>query len=73
MFDSIRPKSGWRGLSNGTDWGVTAFKLHNLGGKSITVEFIDLRGWEMDWLDVYFHTVNSISEPTLMYSDLNPF
>ena len=61
------------GLSNGTDWGVAAFKLHNLGGKSTSVELIDLRGWEMDWLDVYFHTVNKTTEPTLLYSDLNQF
>jgi hypothetical protein len=60
------------GLSNGTDWGVAAFRLHNLGGKSTSVEFIDLRGWEIDWLDVYSHTVNKTSEPTLLYRDLIP-
>ncbi len=61
------------GLGNGTDWGVAAFKLHNLGGKSTSIELIDIRGWEMDWLDVYFHTVNKTSEPTLVYSDLDSF
>ena len=27
----------------------------------------------MNWLDVYFHTVNMTTEPTLIYSDLEPF
>ena len=60
-------------LANGTDWAVVAFKLHNLGGKSIAVVLIDVRSWEMDWSRVYFHTINETSEPTLVYSDLNYF
>ena len=31
-------------LSNGTDRGVAAFKLKNLGGKSTSIEIIDVRG-----------------------------
>lgn len=60
-------------LVNGTDWGVVAFKLHNLGGKSIAVVLIDVRSWEMDWSRVYFHTINETSEESLLYSDLNYF
>lgn len=60
-------------LANGTDWGVVAFKLHNLGGKSISVVLIDVRSWEMDWSRVYFHTINETSEGSLLYSDLDYF
>jgi flagellin-like protein len=60
-------------LANGTDWTVVAFKLHNLGGKSIAVALIDIRSWEMDWSRVYFHTINETSEAALTYSDLNYF
>jgi flagellin-like protein len=58
-------------LSNGTDWSVAGFKLRNLGGKSISVELIDIRGWEMDWSTVYFHTVNETTEGPLLYRDLD--
>ena len=57
-------------LNNGTDRAVVAFKLYNLGGKSISVELIDVRGWEVDRSTVYFHTVNKTSESVLLYCDL---
>lgn len=60
-------------LVNGTDRSVVAFKLHNLGGKSIALQTIDVRGSEMDWTTVYFHQVNKTSENDLLYSDLNYF
>ncbi|MHA2069349.1 MAG: archaellin/type IV pilin N-terminal domain-containing protein [Candidatus Thorarchaeota archaeon] len=60
-------------LSNGTDRAVVAFKLYNIGGKSISVEIIDVRGLEVDWSIVYFHVVNKTSENTLLYSDLSYF
>ena len=60
-------------LSNGTDRSVIAFKLHNLGGKSIALQTIDIRGSEMDWTTVYFHLVNKTSESDLLYSDLEYF
>jgi flagellin-like protein len=60
-------------LANGTDWTVVGFKLHNLGGKSISVGLIDVRSWEMDWSRVYFHTINETSEAALTYSDINYF
>ena len=60
-------------LAKGTDWAVVAFKLHNLGGKSVALVLIDVRSWEMDWSRVYFHTINETSEAALTYSDLNYF
>jgi len=60
-------------LDNGTDRSVVAFKLYNIGGKSISVELIDVRGLEVDWSTVYFHIVNKTSEKVLLYSDLNYF
>jgi len=57
-------------LDNGTDRSVVAFKLYNLGGKSISVELIDVRGLEVDWSTVYFHMVNKTSERVLLFSDL---
>ena len=60
-------------LDNGTDRSVVAFKLYNIGGKSISVELIDVRGLEVDWSTVYFHIINKTSETTLLYSDLNYF
>jgi len=57
-------------LDNGTDRAVVAFKLYNIGGKSISVELIDVRGLEVDWSTVYFHIVNKTSEKVLLYSDL---
>ena len=67
-------KHAWvTSLSNGTDRAVVAFKLHNLGGKSISVQVIDIRGTEMNWYQVYYHKVNKTSEASLLYSDLNEF
>jgi hypothetical protein len=67
-------KHAWvRSFSNGTDRAVVAFKLHNLGGKSISAQVIDIRGSEIDWPDVYYHKVNKTSEATLLYSDLPEF
>jgi len=60
-------------LPNGTDRSVTAFKLHNLGGKSISAQLIDVRGTEMDWSDVFFHHINKTTEASLLYSDLGYF
>ena len=60
-------------LDNGTDRAVVAFKIYNIGGKSISVEIIDVRGLEVDWSIVYFHVVNKTSEASLLYSDLNYF
>ncbi len=60
-------------LDNGTDRSVVAFKLYNMGGKSISVELIDVRGLEVDWSTVYFHVVNKTSESNLLYSDLRYF
>ncbi len=60
-------------LDNGTDRSVVAFKLYNIGGKSISVELIDVRGLEVDWSTVYFHLINKTSETTLLYSDLSYF
>ena len=60
-------------LSNGTDQAVVAFKLANLGGKSVSVELIDVKGSEMDWSRVYYHVINKTSESTLLYSDLSFF
>lgn len=60
-------------LDNGTDRSVVAFKLYNIGGKSISAELIDVRGLEVDWSTVYFHIVNKTSEKVLLYSDLNYF
>jgi hypothetical protein len=60
-------------LANGTDRCVVAFKLYNLGGKSVSIELIDVRGFEVDWSTVYFHTVNKTTEPTLLYADLDYF
>lgn len=48
------------------DQAVIAFKLYNLGGKSITVEAVVIRGTEMDWPDVYWHRVNGT-----IFRDLN--
>lgn len=58
-------------LSNGTDRSLVGFKLYNIGGKSISVELIDVRGLEVDWSTVYFHVVNKTSEKSLLYSDLS--
>jgi len=60
-------------LPNGTDRSVVAFKLYNMGGKSISVEVLDVRGLEVDWSTVYFHVVNKTSETILLYSDLSYF
>jgi flagellin-like protein len=60
-------------FANGTDRAVVAFKLHNLGGKSISIQTIDLRGSEMDWSDVYHHVINKTSESMLLYSELYHF
>jgi len=60
-------------LDNGTDWGVAAFKLFNMGGKSVSVELIDVRGWEMNWPGIYFHEVNETSEGELLYADVGYF
>ena len=43
---------------NESDLTVVAFKLYNLGGKSVTVESVIVRGSELDWPDVYWHRVN---------------
>jgi hypothetical protein len=58
---------------NGTDRAEVAFKLHNLGGKSVAIQVIDVRGTEIDWSKVYYHLVNRTSEPALLYSDINYF
>lgn len=58
---------------NGTDRAVVAFKLHNLGGKSISIQTIDVRGSEMDWSDVYYHVINKTSESMLLYRELYYF
>lgn len=60
-------------MANGTDRAVVAFKLHNLGGKSISLQTIDIRGSEMDWVDVYYHVINRTSEATLLYRELYYF
>jgi len=60
-------------LANGSDWAVVAFKLRNLGGKSVALVLIDVRSWEMDWSRVYFHTINETSEAVLTYSDIDYF
>ena len=60
-------------LPNGTDRAVVAFKLYNIGGKSISAELIDVRGLEVDWSIVYFHIINKTGESTLLYSDLSYF
>lgn len=60
-------------LPNGTDRAVVAFKLHNLGGKSVSIQLIDIRGTEMDWPDVYYHNINSTSEGVLLYAELHYF
>lgn len=60
-------------LVNGTDRAVVAFKLHNLGGKSISLQTIDIRGTEMDWSDVYYHVINRTSEMTMFYSEIYYF
>lgn len=60
-------------LENGTDRSEVAFKLYNIGGKSISVELIDIRGLEVDWSTVYFHIVNKTSERILLSSDLSYF
>lgn len=60
-------------LDNGTDWTVVAFKLHNLGGKSVAVVLIDIRSWEVDWSTVYSRIVNETSEGILLYANLNYF
>ena len=57
-------------LANGTDRSVVAFKIHNLGGKSISVQILDIRGSEMNWQDVYYHVINETAEPDLMWIDL---
>ena len=43
---------------NESDLAVIAFKLYNLGGKSVTIEAIIVRGTELDWPDVYWYRVN---------------
>lgn len=43
---------------NENDTAVIAFKLYNLGGKSVTIESVIVRGTEMDWPDVYWYRVN---------------
>lgn len=60
-------------LDNGTDRAVVAFKLHNLGGKSISLQRIDVRGTEMDWSDVYYNIVNKTSEGSLLYGEIYYF
>ena len=61
-------------LENGTDRSVVAFKLYNIGGKSISVELIDVRGLEVDWSTVYFHMIfNKTLERVLLFSDLSYF
>ena len=57
-------------LSNGTDRSVTAFKLHNLGGKSVSIQLLDIRGTEIDWPDVYYHVIDESTESELMWKDL---
>ena len=65
-------KHAWvTAFSNGTDRAVVAFKIHNLGGKSISAQVIDIRGSEIDWPDVYYHKVNKTT--TLLYSDIPEF
>jgi len=51
---------------NETDMGVIAFKLYNLGGKSVTVEAIVVRGTELDWPDVYWNRTAEI-----VFRDMN--
>jgi len=51
---------------NESDMAVIAFKLYNLGGKSITIEAIVVRGTEVDWPDVYWHRANGT-----IYRDMN--
>jgi len=60
-------------LDNGTDRSVVAFKLYNIGGKSISVELIDVRGLEVDWSTVYFYMINKTSERVLLFADLSYF
>lgn len=60
-------------LENGTDRSVVAFKLYNKGGKSVSVELIDVRGLEVDWSIVYFHIINKTSERDLLFADLSYF
>ena len=57
-------------LSNGTDRSVTAFKLHNLRGKSVSIQLLDIRGTEIDWPDVYYHVIDESTESELMWKDL---
>lgn len=47
---------------------VIAFKLYNIGGKSTSIEYIDCRGTEVDWFNIYFFMV---PQNTTIYRDLN--
>ena len=58
----------WVLTVNDTDRAVVAFMLQNLGGKSVSIELIDVRGAEANWPDVYFYAV---SEGEDVYRDLN--
>jgi hypothetical protein len=51
---------------NESDLCVAAFKLYNLGGKSVTIESVVVRGTEMDWPDVYWNRTSS-----LVFRDMN--
>ena len=51
---------------NESDMGVIAFKLYNLGGKSVTIESVVVRGTEMDWPDVYWNRTADI-----VFRDMN--
>lgn len=44
---------------NESDMGVIAFKVYNLGGKSVTIESVVVRGTELDWPDVYWNRTSS--------------
>lgn len=51
---------------NESDTCVIAFKLYNLGGKSVTIESIVVRGTELDWPDVYWNRTKDI-----VFRDMN--
>jgi len=52
----------WVMTTNGTDEAIIAYKLYNLGGKTIGIEKLNLRGAEIDWPDIYYHSLTSSRE-----------
>lgn len=55
-------------VSGNESQAVIAFKLYNIGGKSTSIEYIDVRGSEADWPNVYYYTVPA---NITVYRDLN--